>query len=94
MDPDMLDLAAHIIDRKKGSFDPKGFEDRYEDALAELVKAKMEGRTIQKPKAPKVTKISSLMDALRQSVQSPQAPPPSSKKRTSAPKAKKPKKAA
>ena len=40
----MLELAKHIIDTKRGSFDAKAFEDRYEEAVAELVKAKIEGR--------------------------------------------------
>jgi DNA end-binding protein Ku len=29
----MLDLASHIVDTKRGEFDPSKFEDRYEDAL-------------------------------------------------------------
>src|SRR4029079_11342645 len=37
---DMLKLATHILDTKKGKFDPKKFEDRYENALNELIKAK------------------------------------------------------
>ena len=38
---EMLDLAIHIIKTKQGAFDPRKFEDRYEDALAELVKLKL-----------------------------------------------------
>ena len=64
---EMLDLAKHIISTKVGSFDPKSFDDRYEAALAELVKAKMEGRTIQAPKLVKRDKVVDLMEALRQS---------------------------
>jgi DNA end-binding protein Ku len=63
----MLDLAKHIIETKRGKFDPAGFDDRYEAALAELVKAKLEGRKLPKPKLPKPTKIVDLMDVLRQS---------------------------
>ncbi|GLK78963.1 Ku protein [Methylopila turkensis] len=64
---EMLDLARHIIDTKRGAFDPSAFDDRYEAALAELVKAKIEGRKItpRKPKAPE--KVTDLMEALRQS---------------------------
>ncbi|WP_020179442.1 Ku protein [Methylopila sp. M107] len=64
---EMMDLAKHIIDTKRGSFDPADFDDRYEAALAELVKAKVEGRKItpRKPKAP--AKSVDLMEALRQS---------------------------
>ncbi len=42
-------------------------QDRYEAALAELVKAKIEGRTIEAPKRPKRTAPSDLMAALRES---------------------------
>ncbi|MCV3736897.1 Ku protein [Rhizobium sp. TRM96647] len=64
---EMLDLAKHIIGTKKGTFDPTGFHDRYEEAVAELVKAKIEGRTIARRKEPKREKVTDLMEALRQS---------------------------
>jgi DNA end-binding protein Ku len=64
---EMLELAEHIINTKKGRFDPKGFDDRYDAALAEVVKAKIEGRKI-KPVKPKAEgKVIDLMEALRQS---------------------------
>jgi len=66
-DEEMLDLALHIIRKKAGRFDPTKFDDRYDAALLELVKAKMEGRKIVPPKAPEPTKPSDLMQALRQS---------------------------
>ncbi|EUB97904.1 DNA repair protein [Rhizobium sp. CF080] len=64
---EMLDLAEHIIDTKRGEFDPAGFDDRYEAALAELIKAKIEGRKLKKKPKPEPKKVSSLLDALRQS---------------------------
>ena len=64
---EMLELAKHIINTKKGSFDVKAFDDRYEEAVAELVKAKIEGRPLQKKKAPAPTKTSDLLQALRES---------------------------
>ncbi len=64
---EMLELAKHIINTKKGEFDPKQFDDRYEDTVAELVKAKIEGRTLPKKKAPAASKPSDLLQALRQS---------------------------
>ena len=64
---EMLDLARHIIDTKRGAFEPEAFEDRYDAALAELVRAKMEGRKIRKPKAPARDKVVDLMQALRDS---------------------------
>ena len=45
---EMLDLAIHIIKTKQGAFDPRAFHDRYEGALAELVKLKLEGKPIPK----------------------------------------------
>jgi DNA end-binding protein Ku len=67
IDGEMLELAKHIINTKKGSFDAKAFDDRYEEAVAELVKAKIEGRALPKKKAPAPTKTSDLLQALRES---------------------------
>ena len=64
---EMLDLAKHIIGTKKGDFDPATFDDRYEAALAELVKVKMEGRSLPKPKKVEVSKPNDLLAALRES---------------------------
>jgi DNA end-binding protein Ku len=64
---EMLDLAKHIINTKKGSFDVKAFDDRYDLAVAELVKAKIEGRALPKKKVPPPAKASDLLQALRQS---------------------------
>lgn len=64
---EMLDLAQHIINTKRGSFKPEAFEDRYENALQELVKAKIEGRKPPKKPKPKETNVVNLMEALRMS---------------------------
>jgi len=64
---EMLELAEHIIGTKKGSFDASTFDDRYEVAVAELVKAKIEGRALPKKKAPAASKPSDLLQALRES---------------------------
>ena len=64
---EMLDLAKHIIGTKKGDFDPATFDDRYEKALADLVKAKAEGRSLPKPKPVQVSKPNDLLKALRES---------------------------
>ncbi|WP_371345020.1 Ku protein [Ancylobacter sp. IITR112] len=79
MEPEMLDLARHIIDTKSGRFQPETFDDRYDDALAELVKAKMEGRKIAPPKKP-AAKVVSLLDALRESAGVSGGKPPARKK--------------
>lgn len=64
---DMLDLAGHIIGTMKGEFDPAAFDDRFDAALAELVKAKIEGRPVKAPRKTKPGKVVDLMDALRES---------------------------
>ena len=64
---EMIDLAKHIIKTKMGQFDPKSFHDRYEDALAETVRAKMEGRSIApRPQRAAPAPID-LLQALRES---------------------------
>jgi DNA end-binding protein Ku len=65
---DMLDLATHIVETKKGKFEPDKFEDRYEDALKELLKKKQKGEKIERPKEQAPSNVINLMDALRQSV--------------------------
>jgi DNA end-binding protein Ku len=65
IDAEMLDLAQHILKTKAGKFDPAAFDDRYEEALAELVKAKIEGRKIVPIKQPEPTKANDLLEALR-----------------------------
>ncbi len=74
---EMLDLAAHIISTKRGAFDPARYQDRYETALVDLVKAKLEGRTISPPKRQPQPKTIDLMQALRESA----GVPPESKRR-------------
>lgn len=64
---EMLDLAKHIIGTKAGAFDPKSFDDRYETAVTELVKAKIEGRKIPKKKVAKPKAPKDLLQALRES---------------------------
>src|SRR3546814_16989254 len=63
---EMLELAEHIIKTKRGSFDPAKYDDRYEEALADLVKAKLEGREIKPRKDTAPTNVVNLIDALRE----------------------------
>lgn len=64
---EMLELAKHIISTKKGEFDPAAFDDRYEAALGELVKAKIEGKSLPKKKKVEVSRPNDLLAALRES---------------------------
>src|SRR5947207_13041103 len=66
---DMLELATHIVETKKSHFKPEQFEDRYEDALKELLKKKQHGEKIEAPQERAPAKVINLMDALRRSVE-------------------------
>src|SRR4051794_28037253 len=67
---DMLDLAKHIVEQKTGDFDPEKFEDHYEEALAELIKAKRQGKAIAHRPRPTGGNVVDLMDALKKSLAS------------------------
>jgi DNA end-binding protein Ku len=77
---DMLELAVHIFDSKKGKFEPEKFEDEYETALKELLRKKQKGERIERPKEPSRTNIVNLMDVLRGSVAQEKRAAPSTKK--------------
>jgi DNA end-binding protein Ku len=66
---DMLELAVHILETKKGEFDPSKFEDRYESALRKVIAAKQAGKTPPAAAAPVASNVVNLMDALRRNVQ-------------------------
>ena len=67
---EMMKLAAHIVETKAGHFEPKKFEDHYENALVQLLREKQAGRQVEtigeeeKPPA----RVINLMDALRASL--------------------------
>jgi DNA end-binding protein Ku len=65
---DMLELATHIVDTKRGKFEPDKFEDEYEDALKELLRKKQKGEKIEASKERAPSNVINLMDALRNSV--------------------------
>ena len=66
---DMVELASHILETKAAHFDPKKFEDEYENALKALVKKKAAGKTIKAPeKVEKADNVIDLMAALKQSL--------------------------
>ena len=58
---DMLDLASHIVETKARHFDPSKFDDRYEDALKDLLKRKQEGKPIERPERREPTNVVNLI---------------------------------
>jgi DNA end-binding protein Ku len=75
---DMLAMAAQIIAQKETTFAPETFEDRYEEALMELVKSKISGGQPIITKAPERGNVVNLMDALRRSIEEERRPPAAS----------------
>jgi DNA end-binding protein Ku len=73
--PDMVSMAKQIIAQKKTRFAPKQFEDRYEQALLELVRSKVAGGEPVIAKAPERGNVINLMDALRRSIEDERRPP-------------------
>jgi DNA end-binding protein Ku len=74
-DPDLLDMASMLIERKTGKFDPSEFHNRYVDALHELIKEKQRAKgdkVIQDPDAdappPRGSNVVDLMAALKRSL--------------------------
>ena len=65
---EMLDLAKHIIQTKMGSFDISKFEDRYENALIEMIRGKQAGRPVEAQRPARPASVVNLMDALRKSI--------------------------
>jgi DNA end-binding protein Ku len=74
-DPDLLDVATALIEKKTAKFDPRDFKNHYQAALRELIarKLKSKGRKIQvedeKP-AKESSNVIDLMAALKKSLDS------------------------
>ncbi len=80
-DPDLLELATTLIDKKTAKFDPAVFHDRYVDALKGLIerkkKSKSNRRIIEDPDngdRGSGSNVIDLMAALKKSIEKP-APP-------------------
>jgi DNA end-binding protein Ku len=74
-DPDLLDLASTLIEKKTGEFDPKEFHNRYVDALKSLIAEKQRKKgekIIQDPDADappsRGSNVIDLMAALKKSL--------------------------
>jgi len=69
IDRKMIEIAATIMERQVGRFDPADFRDRYQDALRELIESKTSGGPPRKSKVPaEPSNVVDLMDALRRSL--------------------------
>lgn len=69
-DEDQLELAKQLIKQKSAKFKPEKFKDHYDDAMRELIKAKLGDKSAKKvieEKRP-TAQVINLMDALKKSL--------------------------
>jgi hypothetical protein len=75
LDAEMVAIAGAIIRQRTGNFDPSTYRDRYQDALQQLIEAKMKGLTIKPRPLLTPSPVVDLMAALKRSLaQEPSAP--------------------
>jgi DNA end-binding protein Ku len=65
-----LDMAASLIERFTGSFDPKKYKDTYTDRLLDVIKRKRKGEKIHVAPELEAEETPDLMEALRASLES------------------------
>jgi DNA end-binding protein Ku len=68
IDAEMLAIARAIIDRRTGKFDLSKFRDRYQEALRELIEAKMKDMPIKPQVVAEPAPVIDLMAALKRSL--------------------------
>jgi DNA end-binding protein Ku len=68
IDADMVAVASMIIKRRSGHFDPSTFRDRYQEALRELIEAKMKGLPVRPREITPPRPVIDLMAALKRSL--------------------------
>ncbi len=77
--PELMELASALIDKRTAKFEPGKFHDRYEDALRALIDAKRGKKTVpvdDEAAAPKASNVIDLMAALKASIEKGGANPP------------------
>jgi DNA end-binding protein Ku len=82
LDAEMVAIAGAIIRQRTGNFDPSIYHDRYQEALQQLIEAKMKGVTIEPRAVSTPSPVIDLMAALKRSLaQEPSAPEEKTAKR-------------
>ena len=85
----MIEIARKIIEQQQGAFEPDKFEDRYENALRELIRRKEKGEKLVTAEPVEEDNVIDLMEALKKSLKSKtrtvaaKAPSPKRKTRSS-----------
>lgn len=74
-DPELLEVATALIDKKSKPFDVDAFKDHYQTALRELIAAKLKSKgrkvatAVEEPKRPSGSNVVDLMSALKKSLE-------------------------
>jgi DNA end-binding protein Ku len=75
LDAEMVAIAGAIISQRTGNFDPSTYRDNYQEALQQLIEAKMKGLPIKPRAVSTPSPVIDLMAALKRSLaQEPSAP--------------------
>ena len=72
-DKEMIEIARKIIEQQEGAFEPEKFEDRYENALRELIRRKEKGEKLVTAEPVEDDNVIDLMEALEEVARSPAA---------------------
>jgi len=64
-----LDLAKQLIHSLSASFEPGQYKDQYRENIERMIEQKREGRKITAVKQPKVSRVVSILDALKKSLE-------------------------
>ena len=75
VDTEMVAIAKTILTQRTGTFDPSTYRDRYQEALRELIEAKIKGLTVKPKEIVGPPPVIDLMTALKRSLA--QEPPAS-----------------
>ena len=70
LDPAMVSMAETIIERYQSEWKPEAIQDRYQEALRELVEAKLKGLPAPVHAEPSPSNVIDLMSALKRSLES------------------------
>jgi DNA end-binding protein Ku len=63
-----MKLARQLMDTLSDDWNPKEFRDTYTEVLRQVIAAKVEGKEIAAPEAPKRARVTNLMEALQRSL--------------------------
>ena len=79
-DKQMIEIARKIIEQREGDFEPDKFEDRYENALRDLIRRKQKGEKLVTAEPVEEDNVIDLMAALKKSLKAKGGQKPAAKR--------------